>query len=368
MESPNNGLGSNEVELESFQRQIADRFQELASVSSDELLSLPWLRKLLDVFLLCEDEFRAILVNNKAQVMKPPLDRLVADFYERSVKALDVCNAIRDGIDQIGQWQKLIEIVICALRNKRNLGEGQFRRAKKALGELAFAMLEDKDSPHAFAARNRSFGRNNNSSSGSNSKDQNRTLGHFSRSLSWNVSRNWSAAKHLQAIGSNLVAPRANELVATNGLAMLTYTMGSVLLFVMWALVAAIPCQDRGLQAQFYLPRQFSWAATILSLHDKIMEESKRKDRKNSCGLLMEIHLVEKCTQPLSELTATEQFPVSDDKERELRQRVEELGQAYDAFKDGLEPLEKKTREVFHRIIHSRTEGLDPLGKGHNAD
>ncbi|KAE8729633.1 neurofilament heavy polypeptide-like [Hibiscus syriacus] len=347
MESLNNGSGSNEVELESFQRQIADRFHELSSVSSDELLSLPWLCKLLDVFLSCEEEFRAILVNNKSQAAKPPMDRLISDFYERSVKALDVCNAIRDGVDQIGQWQKLIEIVICALGNKRILGEGQFRRAKKALGELAIAMLEDKDSPQALAVRNRSFGRN--------AKDQNRPLGLLSRSISWNVSRTWSAARQLQAIGSNLVAPRANEIVATNGLAMLTYTMGSVLLFAMWALVAAIPCQERGLQVQFYLPRQFSWAATILSLHDKIMEESKKKDRRNSCGLLMEIYQIEKCTWPLIELTATEQFPIGDDKEKAVRERVEELGQAYDAMKAGLEPLEKKVREVFHRIIYSRT-------------
>lgn len=189
MESLNNGSGFNEVELESFQRQIADRFQDLGSVPSDELLSLPWVRKLLDVFLSCEEEFRGILVNNKGQLMKPPLDRLIADFYERSVKSLDVCNAIRDGLDQIKQWQKLMEIVICALghrnvntnnTNKRMLGEGQVRRARNALSELAVGLVDDKDSSQPLALRNRSFGRSNNSSS-SQSKDQHR-LGYF-RSL-----------------------------------------------------------------------------------------------------------------------------------------------------------------------------------------
>lgn len=189
MESLNNGSGFNEVELESFQRQIADRFQDLGSVSSDELLSLPWVRKLLDVFLSSEEEFRGILVNNKGRLMKPPLDRLIADFYERSVKSLDVCNAIRDGLDQIKQWQKLMEIVICALghrnvnknnTNKRILGEGQVRRARKALSELAVGLVDDKDSSQPLALRNRSFGRNNNSSN-SQSKDQHR-LGYF-RSL-----------------------------------------------------------------------------------------------------------------------------------------------------------------------------------------
>ncbi|TYJ36163.1 hypothetical protein E1A91_A05G289300v1 [Gossypium mustelinum] len=374
MESLNNGSGFNEVELESFQRQIADRFQDLGSVSSDELLSLPWVRKLLDVFLSCEEEFRGILVNNKGRLMKPPLDRLIADFYERSVKSLDVCNAIRDGLDQIKQWQKLMEIVICALghrnvnknnTNKRILGEGQVRRARKALSELAVGLVDDKDSSQPLALRNRSFGRNNNSSN-SQSKDQHR-LGYF-RSLSWYVSRSWSAAKQLQAIGSNLVSPRANEITATNGLAMLVFTMGNVLLFVMWALVAAIPCQDRGLQVHFYMSRQFPWAASILSLHDKIMEESRKKDRKNTSGFLMEIYQIDKCSRSLSELTGSVQFPISEEKEKELRQRVEEMGQVYEAVTEGLEPLEKKVRELFHRIVHSRTEGLDCLGRGHNSE
>ncbi|KAK8572200.1 hypothetical protein V6N13_047814 [Hibiscus sabdariffa] len=364
MESPIGGSPSNEVELESFQRQVADRFHDLASVPSDELLSLPWVRKLLDVFLCCQEEFRVILFNNKSQVKKPPMDRLIADYNERTVKALDVCNAIRDGIEQIRQWQKLIEIVLCALggdsnSSQRSLGEGQFRRARKALIDLAIAMLDEKDSGQAVAHRNRSFGRHNNSSS--HSRDpHHRSLGHF-RSLSWSVSRTWSAARQLQAIGNNLAVPRGNEVLATNGLAMPIYTMGSVLLFVMWALVAAIPCQDRGLQVHFNVPRQFPWAAPILSLHERILEESKKRDRKNACGLLREIYQMEKCSRLLGELADSVQFPLSEEKEKEVIQRVKELKLVSDAMKEDLEPLEKQVREVFHRIVRSRTEGLDSL-------
>ncbi|XVE95698.1 hypothetical protein REPUB_Repub02eG0121600 [Reevesia pubescens] len=381
MESPSDGSASHVMDLDSFQRQVADRFHDLASVPSDELLSLPWVRKLLDVFLCCQEEFRVILFNNEAQVLKSPMDRLIADFYDRTVKALDVCNAIRDGIEQIRQWKKLLEIVLCALgdshnvsnNNNRNsnsnnyqraLGEGQFRRAKKALIDLAIAMLDEKDTGQTLAHRNRSFGRNNNS----HSKDpHHRSLGHF-RSLSWSVSRSWSAARQLQAIGNNLAVPRGNEVVSTNGLAMLVYTMGCVLLFVMWALVAAIPCQDRGLQVHFYVPRQFSWAAPILSLHERILEESKKRDRKNACGLLREIYQMEKCSRLLGELADSVQFPLSEEKEGEVRQRVKELGQVCDAMKEGLEPLERQVREVFHRIVRSRTEGLDSLGRGLNAE
>ena len=54
----------------------------------------------------------------------------------------------------------------------------------------------------------------------------------------------------------------------------------TVLLLVMRALVAAIPCQDRGLQIHFSVPRQFPFAAPMTMLHDRILEECKKKDRR----------------------------------------------------------------------------------------
>lgn len=360
-----------ELELEGFQRQVTDRFASLSSAGAEDLLSLPWVRKLLDAFLCSQEEFRVILFNHRALVLRPPTDRLVSEYLERSVKALDLCNAVRDGIEQMRQWQKLMEIVLCALDGHKTLGEGQFRRAKKALIDLAIAMLDEKDSSAAAIAahRNRSFGRSNNNGS-STSRDhphhhQQRSLGHF-RSLSWSVSRSWSAARQLQAIANNLTAPKANELIATNGLAAAVFTMNSVLLFVMWALVAALPCQDRGLQVHFSVPRQLGWAGPVLSLYERILEESKRRDRRNACGLLREIHLMDRCSRVLNELADSVQFPLAEDKEGEVRQRVEELSGVCQALKDGLDPLERQVRDVFHRIVRSRTEGLDSLGGRYN--
>lgn len=361
-----------EIELESFQQHVTDRFLDLASIGHDDLLSLKWIGKLLDCFLCCQEEFKAILYNHKAQVLKSPLDRMVSDYFERSVKALDVCNAIRDGIEQIRQWQKLLDIVLYALGHQRSIGEGQFRRAKKALIDLAISMLDDKDSNASIAHRNRSFGRNNGSrdnhhSSQSNNTYQHRSLGQF-RSLSWSVSRTWSAARQLQAIGNNVNPPRASDLVATSGLAMPVFIMNSILLFVMWALVAAIPCQDRGLHVHFTIPRNFTWAVPLLSLHERITEESKKRERKNACGLLKEIHQIEKCARVMNELADSVHFPLTEEKEREVKQRVQEVSQVCEALKDGLDPLERQVREVFHRIVRSRTEGLDSLGRPNCAD
>ncbi len=358
-----------ELELEAFQRQVTERFADLCTAGVEDLLSLPWLRQLLDSFLCCQEEFRVILFNHRALLCRSPMDRLVSEYLERSVKALDVCNAIRDGIEQIRQWQKLIEIVLCALdnQNHKTLGEGQIRRAKKALIDLSIAMLDEKDSNSNAAAiaahRNRSFGRNNASGSSSSSSSSNHNnhrssgLAHF-RSLSWSVSRSWSAARQLQAIGNNLVAPKGNELVASNGLAVSVFTMNWVLLLTMWALVAAIPCQDRGLQVHFYIPRQLVWAGPVLSVHERILEESKKRDRRNACGLLKEIHQIEKCTRLLSELPDSLHFPIMEEKEAEVRHKVQELSHVYLAIKEGLDPLEQQVREVFHRIVRSRTQTM----------
>lgn len=346
---------SQELELESFQKQVAERFNDIASVDSDQLLSIPWIRELLDVFLCCQEQFRSIVFNNTAYLNKAPMDRYITDYFDRSVKGLDVCNAIRDGIEQIRQWQKQMEIIFCALENQRSVGEGQFRRAKKALVDLTIGMLDEKDSNPTVNHRNRSFGRNN-------TQNDHKSMGHF-RSLSWSVSRNWSAAKQLQAIGNNLVAPRNNEIVASNGLSLAVFTMSYVLYFVMWALVAAIPCQDRGLQTHFYVTRQFVWAVPILSLHERILEESKKRDRRNACGLLKEIQEIEKCAHQMNELIDSVNFPITEEKEGEVKERVHELGLVYDGLKGGLDPLERQVREVFHRIVRSRTEGLDSIGR-----
>ncbi|KAJ6681496.1 BPS1-LIKE PROTEIN [Salix koriyanagi] len=243
-------------------------------------------------------------------------------FFERTVKALDVCNAIRDGIEQIREWKKLLEIVLCALDDQRLYGEGQFRRAKKALIDLSISMLDEKDSTAStLAHRNRSFGRQQ-----ASSRDQHhRNLGHF-RSLSWSVSRSWSAARQLQAIGNNLVVPRGNEVLATNGIA-------------------------------------FLWAQSVMSLHERILEESRKRDRRNACGLLRELYQMDKCTRVMSELTDLVQFPLTEEKEGEARQKVRELANVCEVLKEGLDPLERQVREVFHRIVRSRTEGLDSLGR-----
>ncbi|XP_057803323.1 protein ROH1-like isoform X2 [Salvia miltiorrhiza] len=347
---------SNIKYLESFQRQVFARFHDLSLVNADELLSVSWIHKLLDAFTTCQEDFSALLSDNKAFLSKPPADRLATEYFERTIKAMDIFNATRDGVETVRVWQKHLEIVVCALDDRqRMLGESQFRRARKALMDLALLMLDDKDTGSVFSHRNRSFGRKG--------KEHHRSSSGHSRSLSWSVSHSWSASKQLQSIANNLVPPKASEIAATNGLAMLIFAMSYILMFVLWVLVAAIPCQDRGVQIHFAIPRQFSWSTPLFLLHSRIMDESKKRERRNTCGLLKEIYQIEKCVHQLTDLVDAAQFPLSDELKEEVKENVKELSLACEACKTGLEPLQHKLRETFRKVMACRSEGLEFLGK-----
>ncbi|KAL0363953.1 UNVERIFIED_CONTAM: hypothetical protein Sangu_0492900 [Sesamum angustifolium] len=70
----------------------------------------------------------------------------------------------------------------------------------------------------------------------------------------------------------------------------------------------------------------------------------------------------------MNELTDSIHFPLTDEKEREVKQRVEEVRRVYEAIRDGLDPLERQVREVFHRIVRSRTDGLDSISRANSHD
>ncbi|URD90527.1 hypothetical protein MUK42_28451 [Musa troglodytarum] len=291
-----------------FQRCVADLCVDLsdaAAPGAHDFLSLSWVRRLLDAFLICHAEFRALLQESRELVVRSPLDRLVADFCDRAVKALDICNAARDGIDQIRRWRTHLEIV--------------------ALADLADVMLDDQDAGAALSRRYRSFSRSGSSFSLPKSGRHLPSL----RSLSWSVSRPWSASRLLQGIGSNVAAPRSHEVVATAGFAV-----------------------------HFSVPRTFAWGPPMTSLHERITEES-RKDRKARAGLLKEIQQIERCTHRLTEQIESIRLPMTPEEETGLRQRAEELAQVCEALKEGLDPLERQVREVFLRIVRGRTAGLD---------
>ncbi|XP_047328381.1 protein ROH1 [Impatiens glandulifera] len=368
--------GNHEQELEDielFQKHVADRLADLlpppaAAATADTthepfggeaILSIAWYRKLLDAFLCCDAEFKAVLLmgRDNSQFGKPPLDRLILELLDRAVKSLDICNAITHGVDLLRHWQKLAQIAVAALE-QRPIGEGQVRRAKKALSTLLSSIaVDDKEQNHHGKSTERSwsFGRRGN-------KDRN-TAAPF-RPLSATIAKTWSAAKQIQAMASNLNAPRGGE---PTGLALPIYIQSVVMVFVMWALVAAIPSQERaGLLTHFPVPRQFPWGQSLIGLQDKIGEEWKKKEKKGTAGLLEETQKIEKLCQSLVEFAETFQYPGEAEKVEEVAGQVADLSEICQRMEEGLVPLQQQVREVFHRIVRSRGEILeltDQVGK-----
>ncbi|CAA2992401.1 Hypothetical predicted protein [Olea europaea subsp. europaea] len=137
------------------------------------------LRKLLDTFLCCVAEFKAVLVMGRepSHFKKTSLDELIPDLLDRSAKALDICNGV-----ELRHWQKLAQIAVTVTLTTL----------------LTSMVLDDKETAN--------------------------TSNH---------------GKQIQAMSSNLAAPRGGE---STSLAMPVYIMSTVLVFVMGALVEAIPC------------------------------------------------------------------------------------------------------------------------------
>ncbi|KAK9077110.1 hypothetical protein SSX86_005446 [Deinandra increscens subsp. villosa] len=360
-EVDNESKSPQDLEIEEFQNHVCNQFKSLSDSSADEFLSTDWICKLLDAFVSCLEDFKLILLKNPENLSKPPLDRLLMEFYDRSIKALDICNAVRDGIERVRLWNKHLEIVSSASdsKQKNGISEWQFRRARKALNDLAILMLDDhKDSGSVASHRNRSFGRPNKGKEANHLRKQ----GH-SRSLSWSVSNSWSASKQLQSMTNNLAPPRANDIPLHFGLANCVFTMGFVLMFVLWNVVAAIPCQDRGL-FNFSVPRQFPWSGPLFLIHTRVLEESKKRDRKNSPGLLREIYQMEKSINLVSDLIdSAHQFPLTEEQQKEVKEGIQELSLVCSTSKNGLDTLDRQLRNVFRKIMCCRTEGLPTLSR-----
>ncbi|KAJ0751504.1 hypothetical protein HanLR1_Chr05g0194111 [Helianthus annuus] len=358
IDSHTHELTSQEHEVEAFLKMVTQKFYKLSLVESHELLSGSWISKLLDVFLCCQEQFRVLLSNNRSCLSKEPMAKFVSDYFERSVKGLDICNGVRDGIEQLRQWEKQLEIVLNVLGDQTIHGDSQFQRAKRALNNLEI-IFDEKASRLMFSHKSRSFDLKD-------LKNQESNGTKMSRSLSASVSRSWSASKQLLAIGNNIVIPKSNDVLATNGLVLTIYTMTHVLYFVMWVLVVSSTSHDRGLQLQNNYHKNFTWWVPMSSLQERILEEYKKKGRRHSCGMLKEIHRIETYACWMKRFIDSSHFPLRKEQEEEAKKWFEELKNIYDTLKNALDPSERQVKDIFKQIIRCRIEGLDYVARQHN--
>ncbi|CAN6227102.1 unnamed protein product [Urochloa humidicola] len=353
--------------LDALQAHVADRLQALSahaasSSPASPALSLPFLSKLLDAVLSSDAAFRAVLSVGPvaAALSRPPADRLAADLLDRAVKTLDVLNAASLTLASLrAAHRAALTAATCLLAPA--LHRAHLARARRAIARLF------PDDARAGAGC---------SGGGSAPSPSSRTM----RALSFSVSKNWSAGRHMNAMAAHLAPPPQAPAAAAGagcGLGLALYTMSSVLVFAMWALVAAVPCQDRASAAATAAPvappKQAQWAAPMSALQERIAEEWRRREKKGSssgpaaptAGLLAEMQAVERAACDLNSLLeeiAEEEEEeeahglVGEERAREVTERAEELAACCRALEDGLAPLERQVRAVFHRVVACRAE------------
>ncbi|KAJ4783491.1 hypothetical protein LUZ62_034737 [Rhynchospora pubera] len=354
--------------IEEFQSQVSSRLVSLLSADdSSRFLSLSFLSKLLDSLLCTELEFRALLPlllsRNPSILSKQPSDKLTNDLLDRAVKSLDLCNAVSLSLHAMRHSHRQARIAASCLLQSEHLGEAQMSRARRALKKLLGGVFNRTGSSGSGTSANGGF------ASGSSICRDGSFL--HSKSLSFSVSKNWSARQQVQAMAAHLAAPRQSTVTdAAGGLTMAVYTMSSYLVFVMWVLVSAVPCHDRvGTNGTTNAtmppppppPKHLQWAAPMVTLQDKITEEWKRKDKKASAGgLLAEMQAVEKSARWLMEWVeegVEEGGPlIEEDRAAEVAIRAADLEESCNLLEEGLEPFERQVRAVFHRVVSSRAE------------
>uniref|UniRef100_A0ACD5ZAK5 Uncharacterized protein n=1 Tax=Avena sativa TaxID=4498 RepID=A0ACD5ZAK5_AVESA len=364
--------------LDALQAHVADRLAALSAHQQGHpgpVLSLAFLSKLLDAVVSSDAAFRDALAVGPvgAALSRAPADRLAADLLDRAVKALDVLNAVSLALASLrGSHRAALTAASCLLGadGAPMLHRAQFARARRAIARLF---------PDAAGAGAGSRGAPATTPSSSRA----------GRALSFSVSsKNWSTGRHVHAMAAHLAPPPQGLAPGAGcGLGLALYTMSSVLVFAMWALVAAVPCQDRASAstAPNAPPKQVQWAAPMTALQERVVEESRRKEKKGSSsgnsssssastGLLAEMQAVERAARELSSLldeiaeedeaaaaatadSETEAVAsVSEERAGDVVERAEALAGACRALEDGLAPLERQVRAVFHRVVASRAE------------
>lgn len=324
--------------LDLFQSHVADGLNSLIPPPSSpdmQLPSLPFLQKLLDTFLSCEAEFNNLLEQNLVLVSRSPADRLLSDLLDRAVKSLDACNEITQSLQSILHWNRHADIASSALpASGVVLGDGQLNRARRALAKLLASAEPSSQHGAVCATRRTERAWSFLSRNGCSAKEE-------------SLSRSFLPGKQLQAMAANLVPPKGCE---AGGLALAVYTMSSVLVFVVWALVASFSGVIPAL-TPLGPPKQLAWAPALIGLQERIGEELRRRARKG--GVLAELVNVERCGRELMEAVAASEAGVN---RIEVAGRAGELGEASGRLEKGLGPFERQLREMFHRIVRSREE------------
>lgn len=303
--------------LESFQSYISELLEDLSSAESDELMSIPWLHKLLNALSMSLDRFIEIIRENQLKLSESPIKKIVSSYLEMSVISLDLLNAVYDRIDAIVRWN---DYSLCTAVYALN--RCHYDRANRAI----------KDFPQIIEVKS-------------------------TGEVSFNsmLPKDWSAYKKLQVISDNNKSPPKGIRGEIGGISVTIFSIRFMEFLTLWILVAAIPCHGKkNLNIRSKVSIQgFKWCDSIVSLRKRVMKLDSDCNRRNGMVLIKEMRDIENCWQLV--ISLIDSAP-SEERKRAIGEAAIDLGKGSESLKVGLNFLRELVREVFRKMMSFRNE------------
>lgn len=343
-----------------FDSVLSQRLSMLLPDEGSSFVSLSSLSHSMAALLATQTDLKSLL--------PPPLSRaplshikMMDEFVDRSVKLLDVCNSIREHISEVEGWRVLLEVVLQSLGSKRGCpNKGKLRRASKVLAELQQRMeMEGEGEAELILTHNSSRFGSRRAANVLNEPQRWRSCPASSSASQSHLSR------QLQAMGASLTPPKLSAADVEENLCAAIYALNVVSIFFLSTILAAFPTSGKSYIVGFSHPRNFLWASPLLQLQDHVSEETRKRGKKSGNGRLWELDQVFSIVRRLSEITgwvlSSEEFPLSNSTQEEIRHLVKQLRQHVEELDRDLKPLHDQIREFHKRLIDSRTVVLDRL-------
>ncbi|XP_024362397.1 protein BPS1, chloroplastic [Physcomitrium patens] len=316
--------------LHEFETRLKERLDALKPAGEEKgFLSVDWLLQAMSIVLATHANVEVLIPESQLSLSLSRDDKWVDEYLDDSAKLLDVCNVLKEGISEVEHYQMLVQLALHTLDNKEIYGELKHSRARNALAECKEAIVR-KDTEYRQG---------------------------FPKSKLENCS------SMLRTIGEKLVNPKGQEAYKGNGFLNAIYGAKVTTIFLCGLLVTALACKPKRPLATLSVASHYKWSPSLISLQQRVKEETDKRKNKGSIALLRELDNVDASVRRLHDVLdqhlSERAFPLSRKQARELAQAVEALRIHSSDLEQGLTPLEAQVNELFRVLIASRLALLD---------
>ncbi|KAG0584567.1 hypothetical protein M758_3G219700 [Ceratodon purpureus] len=327
----NNVASKRHPVLQEFETRLRDRLETLKVAGEEKsFLSIDWLLQAMSIVLATHANVEALIPESQLSLSMHRDDKWVDEYLDDSAKLLDVCNILKEGISEVEHYQMLVQFALHNLDNREISGaELKYSRARNALAECKEA-IKRKDTEYRQG---------------------------FPKSKLENCS------SMLRTMGDKLVTPKGEEAMKGNGFLNAIYGAKVTTIFLCGLLVTALACKPKRPLTNLSVASHYKWSPALVSLQQRVKEETDKRKTKGSIALLRELDSVDASVQRLHEILdrhLTEKaFPLAREQATELKMEVEALRKHSADLGYGLQPLEVQVNELFRMLIASRLALLD---------